>query len=55
LVGLPEENGQVIAEAVDSERAGFLPYGPLVNDWLTFLTEQLTAEFLREMAGGPRS
>jgi hypothetical protein len=54
LIGLREGNGQVIANAVDSERDRFLPYGPLVSEWLTFLTEQLTAEFLRETAGGPR-
>ena len=40
--------------AVDSERVGFLPYGPLVSDWLAFLAERLTAEFLRDVAGGPR-
>jgi DNA invertase Pin-like site-specific DNA recombinase len=25
-----------------------------VSDWLAFLAERLTAEFLRDMAGGPR-
>jgi hypothetical protein len=54
LFGLREENAKVIANAVDSERDGFLPYSPLVSEWLTFLIERLTAEFLREMAGGPR-
>jgi hypothetical protein len=49
LIGLREENGQVIAEAVDSEHPGFLPYGPLVSDWLAFLAERLTAEFLRDV------
>jgi hypothetical protein len=49
LIGLREENGQVIANAVDSERDRFLPYGPLVSDWLTFLAERLTAEFLRDV------
>src|SRR5262245_758029 len=49
LIGLREENAPVIVEAVDSEGAGFLPYGPLVSDWLVFLAERLTAEFLRDV------
>ena len=49
LIGLRKENGQVIANTADSERAGFLPYGPLVNEWLAFLAERLTAEFLRDV------
>jgi hypothetical protein len=54
LIGLREEDGQVIVNAVDSKRDRFLPYGPLVSDWLAFLAGQLTTEFLREMAGGSR-
>jgi hypothetical protein len=53
FIGLQEENAQVVAEAVDSERAGFLPYGPLVSDWLAFLAERLTAEFLRDVEPKP--
>lgn len=54
FMGLRQENPQVTSDAVDSERVSFLPYGPLVSDWLAFLAERLTAEFLREVAGGPR-
>jgi len=39
---------------VDSDRVSFLPYGPLVSDWLAFLAERLTAEFLRGVTRGPR-
>jgi hypothetical protein len=53
LIGLREENGHVIANAVDSERDRFLPYGPLVSDWLAFLAERLTAEFLRDVEPKP--
>ena len=53
LIGLQDENARVIAEAVDSERVGFLPYGPLVSDWLAFLAERLTAEFLRDVEPKP--
>lgn len=53
LIGLREENGQVIANAVDSVRNRFLPYGPLVSDWLAFLAERLTAEFLRDVEPKP--
>jgi hypothetical protein len=49
LIGLQDENARVIVEAVDSECSGFLPYGPLVSDWLAFLAERLTAEFLRDV------
>jgi hypothetical protein len=31
-------NIQGTLEAIDSDRVGFLPYGPLVSEWLTFLT-----------------
>src|SRR5262249_30248688 len=54
LIGLRQAKSQGTAEAVDSDRVSFLPYGPLVSDWLAFLAERLTAEFLRDMAGGPR-
>jgi hypothetical protein len=39
--------------AVDSNRSGFLPYGPLVSEWLAFLAERLTAEFLRDVEPKP--
>jgi hypothetical protein len=52
--GLRQGNTQGTSDAVDSDRVGFLPYGPLVSDWLAFLAERLTAEFLRDMARGPR-
>jgi hypothetical protein len=54
LIELQPENTCVTADAVDSKRGSFLPYGPLVSDWLAFLAERLTAEFLREVAGGSR-
>ena len=44
-----QEKGQGTSEAVDSNRISFLPYGPLVNDWLAFLAERLTDEFLRDV------
>jgi hypothetical protein len=53
LIGLREENAKVIADAVDSDRSSFLPYGPLVSDWLAFLAERLTAEFLRDVEPKP--
>jgi hypothetical protein len=42
------------SDEVDRDRVRFLPYGPLVSDWLAFLAGRLTAEFLRDMARGPR-
>jgi hypothetical protein len=45
-------NADAISDAVDSEHASFLPYTPLVSDWLVFLAERLTAEFLRDVARG---
>jgi hypothetical protein len=53
FVGLRPEDPPVTSEAVDSDRAGFLPYGPLVSDWLAFLAERLTAEFLRDVESKP--
>jgi hypothetical protein len=53
FIGLRQENSQVTSDAVDSERVGFLPYGPLVSDWLAFLAERLTAEFLRDVEPKP--
>jgi hypothetical protein len=40
FMGLRQEKAQVTSEAVDSDRASFLPYGPLVSDWLVFLAER---------------
>jgi hypothetical protein len=54
FIGLQPENTYATADAVDSDRGSLLPYGPLVSDWLAFLAERLTAEFLREVAGGSR-
>jgi hypothetical protein len=53
-MGLRQETTHGTSDAVDSERVSFLPYGPLVSDWLAFLAERLTAEFLRDVARGPR-
>jgi hypothetical protein len=53
-MGLRPRNTHGTSDAVDSDRVGFLPYGPLVSDWLAFLAERLTAEFLRDVARGPR-
>jgi hypothetical protein len=52
FTGSPGEKARVTSDAIDSDRASFLPYAPLVSDWLTFLAERLTAEFLRDVAGG---
>jgi hypothetical protein len=54
FMGLRQETTHGTSDAVDSERVSFLPYGPLVSDWLAFLAERLTAEFLRDVARGPR-
>ena len=54
FMGPRPPNTQGTSEAVDSDRVSFLPYGPLVSDWLAFLAERLTAEFLRDVARGPR-
>lgn len=53
-MGLRQETTHGTSDVVDSERVSFLPYGPLVSDWLAFLAERLTAEFLRDVARGPR-
>jgi hypothetical protein len=53
-MGLRPQNTHGTSDAVDSGRASSLPYGPLVSDWLAFLAERLTAEFLRDVARGPR-
>jgi len=53
FIALRSQNAHGIADAVDSDRSGFLPYGPLVNDWLAFLAERLTAEFLRDVEPKP--
>jgi len=53
LIGLRQETAQITSDAVDSELSDFLPYGPLVNDWLAFLAERLTAEFIRDMEPKP--
>jgi hypothetical protein len=55
FTGPRRENTRSTSAAVDSDRASFLPYGPLVSDWLAFLAERLTAEFLRDVARGPRA
>jgi hypothetical protein len=54
FMGLRPQNTHGTSDAVDSGRASSLPYGPLVSDWLAFLAERLTAEFLRDVARGPR-
>ena len=54
FMGPRPPNTQGTSEAVDSDRVSFLPYGPLVSDWLAFLAERLIAEFLRDVARGPR-
>ena len=54
FMGPRPENTHGTSDAVDSDRVSFLPYGPLVSDWLAFLAERLTAEFLRDVARGPR-
>lgn len=51
--GFRSQNDHGTADAVDSNRSGFLPYGPLVSDWLAFLAERLTAEFLRDVEPKP--
>jgi hypothetical protein len=48
-MGLRPQNTHGTPDAVDSGRASFLPYGPLVSDWLAFLAERLTADFLRDV------
>jgi hypothetical protein len=53
FVGLRQEDPPFTSEAVDSDRVGFLPYGPLVSEWLAFLAERLTAEFLRDVEPKP--
>jgi hypothetical protein len=53
LIRLRQENTEVTSDAVDSERASSLPYAPLVSDWLAFLAERLTAEFLRDVEPKP--
>jgi hypothetical protein len=53
FIGLQSQDAHRTATAVDSDRSGFLPYGPLVNDWLAFLAERLTAEFLRDVEPKP--
>jgi hypothetical protein len=53
LIGLRQETPQITSDTVDNERSDFLPYGPLVSDWLAFLAERLTAEFLRDMEPKP--
>jgi hypothetical protein len=53
LIGLQQETSQITSDAVDRERSDFLPYGPLVSDWLAFLAERLTAEFLRDVEPKP--
>ena len=53
FVRLQPKNRDVTLEAVDSDPASFLPYGPLVSDWLAFLAERLTAEFLRDVEPKP--
>ena len=54
MIGFRQENSQATSDTVGSDRVGFLPYGPLVSEWLAFLAERLTAEFLRDVARGPR-
>jgi hypothetical protein len=46
LIAIRPEHSQASANTVDTDCVGFLPYGPLVSDWLAFQTERLTAEFL---------
>ena len=53
-MGPRPQNTHGISDAVDSDGVSSLPYGPLVSDWLAFLAERLTAEFLRDVARGPR-
>ena len=53
LIGLRQEDLGIASEAVDSNRSGFLRYGPLVSDWLAFPAERLTAEFLRDTEPKP--
>ena len=36
---------------VDASAAGHVECGPPVNDWLAFLAERITEEFLRELEG----
>ena len=54
FIGPRQENTRLTSAAIDSDGESFLPYCPLVNDWLAFLAERLTAEFLRDVARGPR-
>jgi len=49
FIGPRQENTRLASAAVDSDGVSFLPYGPLVNDWLAFLAERLTAGFPRDV------